>query len=1247
MEVAINKPKNAEDFEEMCKHIYSVVFDDPTPKHYGRKGQEQYGKDILIQKNNIQDAEHRIAIQCKKVDKISFANKSGDSVIAEINKAESQVPPLDINHLIIATTFHTDQKLQDAVMQLSDERKALGKFTVSIDFWSDIESHIKKDPKGLLLRYKNDSEIPKVLLSGIKKAIDKEQYENAFEQLQEAESRLPIFNFQEKAKYYSYKISIYFAKHEWELALECINHAVDYDSKDEYLGIQVYLTLSHDLEKGSALLSDLKSENFDSPAILFNEYHELVLRGKALPAFEELSDELKNQFLLKQIYLGYYLRKADVNNFFAMYGYLSESEKGTVLLKCDYLNALTIQGFPSLIKAELDNLNERHLISWYMQQPRIERYLGIVLMLAYIRVGDREKAIDLFKNLERNCPEAINEQSLHLMFGLVHDDQKLYQLLIEKYLSDMIIKTSAILRPILSVIAHFNDINSLNTLKDPCSADDVILIDSYLHIINQSPIEELIIQLNTLIDSQADIGLILSLYCDVIFPNITEYNELLQQSENKILDCLNNLSIETKEQYSNLELDFYGKTYNYEKIYTILICKKTIDNFYDFYLIIKACFGLGRYQEAKEYLSKVKKIAPNEAQFFHLEVQMARDLLDYELMEQLLNKVPLEEKSAEGWVLDLIVSKREHSPQKYRKKIQSIPEDIQGEIVDIVHVAYLEIVSGFVEVGLKRIFHLLRSNFNNTEIQWQYFNVIVGENIHGYSLEECMKVPSMVQAGSEVTYRDAKGSSKTIIIDFEGDFPDLEGFKSPDDDFSLRVMNKKIGDKFAVHHKLQGEVFFEIIEIKSIYLAVFHLIQGKMDDPVSGVGGSVLSLSFPSNLSDLSGEALQESLQQVFQPLHVISERSRELDSQRYKDTLKLYEQHPVTLSMLAQLFQKNICHLVYFWPFDYKAPMAISNSKEINITENLNHIIVDSITLCELARIGSLESLNRYKVCITTQTESNLKQWDIKVKEMLNNGSSLFFHSNGVPFINDIANKETIVKIDENITEILELIENDCEVIAAYGVKDDEFSKMFELFCQKSSMGKKFISILSDEELSILRLCKEKEREAIFLTLDQRLNSIVSDIFKLPTIDFVKFLENIYKENDNHFLDISTELFFSNRSIRMEKTVGIDYMLQSTEKLQRFFSGLKLYNTFREKNPAYFSDVLKFHDCLVETYQQHPNTALAISYLVYIKDQMIDVKASSLMEERLKAVGININDIKVEDFTMQFAYRIPQIKFL
>ena len=45
-------PSTEQEFEVLCAHIYGVIFNCKTPTMYGRKGQKQYGLDVLVYENN-------------------------------------------------------------------------------------------------------------------------------------------------------------------------------------------------------------------------------------------------------------------------------------------------------------------------------------------------------------------------------------------------------------------------------------------------------------------------------------------------------------------------------------------------------------------------------------------------------------------------------------------------------------------------------------------------------------------------------------------------------------------------------------------------------------------------------------------------------------------------------------------------------------------------------------------------------------------------------------------------------------------------------------------------------------------------------------------------------------------------------------------------------------------------------------------------------------------------------------------
>ncbi len=46
-------PSTEQDFESMCSHIFGKLYSCTLPAMYGRRGQKQYGLDILIHENDL------------------------------------------------------------------------------------------------------------------------------------------------------------------------------------------------------------------------------------------------------------------------------------------------------------------------------------------------------------------------------------------------------------------------------------------------------------------------------------------------------------------------------------------------------------------------------------------------------------------------------------------------------------------------------------------------------------------------------------------------------------------------------------------------------------------------------------------------------------------------------------------------------------------------------------------------------------------------------------------------------------------------------------------------------------------------------------------------------------------------------------------------------------------------------------------------------------------------------------------
>ncbi|MFM9435582.1 hypothetical protein ACFDR9_002652 [Janthinobacterium sp. CG_23.3] len=138
--MAINKdlaiPETDDEFEVMCHQLYRLMWEDPTCMRVGRSGQNQFGVDILAFYKDI-----NIAIQCKRYVATKFTYST---MLADVTKADAE--NLDISHLLFATTAQNVAETVRQVHAFNTERRAIGKFTVSVDFWSDICGHIRMHP---------------------------------------------------------------------------------------------------------------------------------------------------------------------------------------------------------------------------------------------------------------------------------------------------------------------------------------------------------------------------------------------------------------------------------------------------------------------------------------------------------------------------------------------------------------------------------------------------------------------------------------------------------------------------------------------------------------------------------------------------------------------------------------------------------------------------------------------------------------------------------------------------------------------------------------------------------------------------------------------------------------------------------------------------------------------------------------------------------------------------------------------
>lgn len=142
-ELRVAPPRSWDEFEDITCSAAKNRWENPDFSRHGRQGQRQDGVDIYGE----DDKGNLVGIQCKNTwDGIKLK-----TIEDEVVKAESFQPSLKC--LYVATTADTDQALQKSVRELSEERKALGKFAVAIMFWNDVWQDLTRDESRLFQHY--------------------------------------------------------------------------------------------------------------------------------------------------------------------------------------------------------------------------------------------------------------------------------------------------------------------------------------------------------------------------------------------------------------------------------------------------------------------------------------------------------------------------------------------------------------------------------------------------------------------------------------------------------------------------------------------------------------------------------------------------------------------------------------------------------------------------------------------------------------------------------------------------------------------------------------------------------------------------------------------------------------------------------------------------------------------------------------------------------------------------------------
>ena len=138
--IQIPKPSDEQAFERCNVVLWRCVLNDHSAEIYGRRGQRQYGVDIVGRRNGV--ADQIVGIQCKL--RGADQRLTEKEVREEVRKALTFEPPL--SEYFIVTTAPDDAKLQSLALELSQEvsNGREKELQISVLGWDSLQRRINR-----------------------------------------------------------------------------------------------------------------------------------------------------------------------------------------------------------------------------------------------------------------------------------------------------------------------------------------------------------------------------------------------------------------------------------------------------------------------------------------------------------------------------------------------------------------------------------------------------------------------------------------------------------------------------------------------------------------------------------------------------------------------------------------------------------------------------------------------------------------------------------------------------------------------------------------------------------------------------------------------------------------------------------------------------------------------------------------------------------------------------------------------
>ena len=1127
----ISKPKDAEDFEDYCVEIYSVVFEDPTPKKNGRSGQSQGGVDIFVEPRSG----GRKGIQCKRY----YETKITESLVNDEVKAADEAG-WKINELIVATTTPSDSKLVKYVQDLSDSRAETGKFKVSIEFWNDICNHINRYS---ILQQKYSPNAPGGVFDVIRTStqVAGASAVAAAEGVIALTAKFDSFVSQAGGSSFVASLStngnsvisrqldkiVEFVKGMGFASAKALLSVVfeEFSNLDAHQQARWYLLSGivdwHTGDASSAVRKFDTAYNTypEDDRICAGKIRGLLLANHADQAFE-IAERAVSRFpdsiqvwlawANTKIKLAQYLVEADLPSKFQAdadalqmmaVNFHDAGDQALSLAYADralraegagfytWSNVLFIAtGFagkvPFLASLELLPTEVRRTLSeacgrfepreeklWRVEGSPIVGDVAVNLAVGRLLLGDASACLAICDEAEAHGDSSTNFTVPRVYaFHALNDHQHVVDVG-APHLADMHISAQMMVAEAAAILGRADLVGQVAALPSVASdleAKGTLQALTWVALRSKGDIAALTASLDAY-DFESEATL-------VVLNTAARMYQSIGKAEKAATIGAKIATMVTAASATPLKIqaaDTFAVLKDYPAAIARLVSIPGIEHSRELQTRLLDAYAKGGYRaKARTIVDGAPPSWFDDEAFVGTAIFAAQQANDWPRLEPLaLRHRDSCPTSAHAWDFWFQVALRTLRPAELRRAFSEAPLELSGAPQVVRRVALAELQYGDAALGIRRLYRLFRSNLNDANVAAGYITALLAAE--GSLLGA---VPASISAGVAATLHREDGSSFTLVVDPAdvGALPEAQNYYPRDAVFAANFIGKAVGDTVTIADPMGEDTTYRVVSLvpASRHLLVYaHELIEKSVEPISGF----ISVSVEDSDGNVDLSGIHTQLKRVTERANLV------LDG---------YRQGRLTVGLCAQLLGRSPVEVLLGWgrrqpPLVVAEGGADNHAAWLSSLASSSSCVLDCITLVELGLFKALPVLGLLPHPIVAQSAYDLLKnalEEAKNERTLGHTSEVDGQLSMVRYTPEFRRSKV-----ELLTSIIECVERHCEIAPAYGPEE------------VSSNFLQFKGVLDDESYDAIALCLERGAELI--SLDARFRALALSGFEVSAV--------------------------------------------------------------------------------------------------------------------------------------------------